>query len=479
MKKAYILILLLALSKPIFAQTDYTFVVERSSEISIFQFLATALVTDIDTISAVSFSDRAAYLFSPLPGNTPELIRIVSEKVHSDPLRGRNGTPTGISAAITTANEQAKAYERSGASRKMIIITSALRTDGTTNLSLPTDAFTDIYYLSFDMSLDQVQAIVDITNKDADGNNYAWAINFVLQNHDFLLLADGLYICVNAIIPDRYKVDANHDILNFKVGNFFQQVSRVIVLAVKNSNDDAFLYKSGTNVPVPILDIPQVIYSILSPKYPSNGNFSITNGEIVLVMFSDAPSFFARFIICLIILVVFIFLVHKINKRIKKDIVSKACQFIVKWEKDNKDGGGFQPSVYIKRNKKNDDFADSFESGVRIYEIIQKMSLDKAMLNEKIVTNSFPYLDYVKSEKTWYIKYNPNLVNTNPLNIQADAPKRKFDPDNPSYVDVSPNKSEVQPEYDKECKVDFIKNVFEVKYVFKDECYKLILEKQS
>ena len=243
-RKLYLFFVLitLALGKPLFAQTDYMFVLERSSAniiVPVFQTLVAALVTDADTLSVVSFSDRAAFLFSPLPGNTPELIRLASERVLSDPLRG-TVTPAGVSAAITTANEQAYAWGRSGVPGKLIIITSTLRVGEDFDIPIP-EHFANIYYLSIDVPLEHVQAIVNITSLDAAGNNLAWAVDtrdLAPQDPGVLTLADGLFACINAIAPNRFRRAAvSSDFLSFTVGNLLQQVHRAVVLVQNTSSD--------------------------------------------------------------------------------------------------------------------------------------------------------------------------------------------------------------------------------------------------
>ncbi len=139
MKKLLLFGLFLFIGGLVFAQTDYIFLIEKKSagkeiNISVFQALAAALVTNTDTLSVVTYSDNASYLFSPLPGNTPDLIHIASHALSSETLRGTVSTE-GISSGLTLANEQGNAWGRVDARQKLIIITSS-----------PSSGKTEIHY---------------------------------------------------------------------------------------------------------------------------------------------------------------------------------------------------------------------------------------------------------------------------------------------------------------------------------------------
>lgn len=133
MKKLLLFGLFLFIGGLVFAQTDYTFLIEKKSagkeiNISVFQALAAALVTDIDTLSIVTYSDNASYLFSPLSGNTPDIINIVTRRLSSETLSEMISLD-GITSGLTLANEQANDWGCIDANQKLIIITSLLSSD--------------------------------------------------------------------------------------------------------------------------------------------------------------------------------------------------------------------------------------------------------------------------------------------------------------------------------------------------------------
>jgi hypothetical protein len=122
------MLFLILLGGYIYAQTDYYFLVENPSpstlEIPVFQTLISALVTDHDTVGAVSYADSPSFLFAPLPGNTPGLPGMAAGKLLANPLRSPI-TAAGFAAALDLADAQSLAYERPAAPRKLIIITTA------------------------------------------------------------------------------------------------------------------------------------------------------------------------------------------------------------------------------------------------------------------------------------------------------------------------------------------------------------------
>jgi hypothetical protein len=117
-KRFFCLFFIFLSGMSLFAQTHYTFVLEKQAAdkdiiIPIFQTLASALVTENDFLSIVCYSDNTAY-FPLLPGNTPNLIQIAGDYIRSSPLKPENVTDSGISSAINRANEQAKTWGGGG-----------------------------------------------------------------------------------------------------------------------------------------------------------------------------------------------------------------------------------------------------------------------------------------------------------------------------------------------------------------------------
>ena len=410
-KKICLAALFLILSISLFAQADYMFVVEKQTgndvNIPIFQTLSAALVTDVDTLSVVSFSDRAAYLFNPLPGNIPDFLRIAGEKILSDPLRG-TGTFDGFSDAVNLANEQAKAWGRKDIPQKLIIIANTL-SGKNTNIS-PPDAFeNNIYYLSINTPLEQV--IKDIIDEDANGNLCAWAVdtnNLTPQDPEFYTFDEGLFACINAIAPNRYKKSSiGSDFLSFTAGNLLQQIRKAVILVENtSSNDKVTLSKQGGDVPVP--EIPWSAYTVLPLENAGMGTYEVKNGKIVLVLvqtkISDNVWIFGIITAGILALLCILF-IRKLFKAIIKT-VRPVQAFEVSYQVNGSPSGRDNAKIYKKKHKRN---KNEFESPVIIKQLITSMGITDA-LDTKIVSDKYPHIIYKEDKNTWYIEYAPDAV---------------------------------------------------------------------
>ena len=444
MKKGIIVVLILlslilCFNQSLFAQVDYTFVLEKTAtsndiNIPIFQTLAAALVTDIDTISVVSYTDTAAYLFPPLPGNTPELIKITGEKIRSDPLKGSVST-NGISEAIKLANEQAAAYERKGATKKLIIIAGSGSKGKMPDIKTLDDNFYKnfvfkdrVFYISLDVEAEEYFKKLATLSSD-ETKFYYWAID--TQNPDpdpakYVSLADGIYNCVHANAPQFKKINFFSDLVTFSAGNLLQQVGKMVVL-VKNTGDkpldDDAVYLNKSGVKVPNLSVfPQKTYSVMQVKDVNMGKFTVENGKIELVLVRSQISFIVFGAAAVILAVILLIIVISIAKAAKKGSEAKRPVYQVSYMKSGRDSGQLKANICKVRSKKEGDF----ESGVSIKSIVEYMGI-KDKLDQKVVDDFYPRIVYRADSDAWFIEYNPDIVTGSSIDESVTAGTEDYD----------------------------------------------------
>jgi len=424
-RKVYLLAVFLLLGKSLFAQTDYVFVLEKPQtgsdvSISVFQTVVAAMVTDNDTLSAVSFADKVTYLFSPLPGNTPELVRIAGEKVRADPLKGVV-TAAGISDSIKQANEQAKAWGRSGAVSKLIIITSSLSVGKARNIAEP-DSFDSIFYLSLDSPPEQI--LVDIAEPLSNGSEFCWAIDTKnsIPAEDYVSLADGIYNCVHANAPKFKKLSFDSDLAGFSAGNLLQQVGKMIVLVKNTAADPVDLYKSGKKA-ANLSVFPQKTYSVVQVEAVSMGKFTVENGEIVLVLACGEISIIVFGAAAVVLAAIFLIIVVSLAGAAKKGREAKRPVYQVTYLKSGRDSGQLKANICKVRNRKNE---GDFESGVLIKSIVEYMGI-KDKLDQKVVDDFYPRIAYRADKEAWFIEYNPESVTVSAMDEPVTAGTEEYD----------------------------------------------------
>ena len=407
MKKAWFVTILIILSSSVFAQTDYFFVLERPTAqddtvVSVYQTLAAALITDNDTISIVSYGETggASFLFSPLPGNTPDLIRLSSQRLSAIPLRGAVHA-SAISSAITLADEQAAAWGRFDAEQKLIIITGSPSAGRGVNITAP-GAFSGIYYLSINTASEP--EIADIA-----GAGFYWAVHTdpTFQSPDFISLADGIFACINAIVPRQYiKASVHDDFISFSAGNLLWQIDRAVVLTANTTGDQANILKADEIIS-DLSVFSQSAYSVLHMETVSSGTYTVENGEIVLVLVQRELSFVVFAVLAAIaagVVIVILIAVSAAAVGMKK---RTAPVFSVSYEINDSSAGNRKAEICRVKNRKN---AGSFESGDTLKSIINYMRIEDSKLNAKTVSESYPVIVWDKQKASWFIRYNPNAA---------------------------------------------------------------------
>ena len=477
----------LTFSISLFAQTDYTFVIEKPSpdndndvSISIFQMLAAALITDNDTLSVVSFSNNAAYLFSPLPGNTPNLIGLAGEKVLSDPLRGGRVEATAISAAINLANEQAEAWGRQGADKKLIIITGSDSAGKNPTIEQPSIFGTYIFYISIDSELEEVQTIADLT-KQNDGTLHAWAIDINADEPEGSLvsLADGVFDCVRANNKKYELINAENSTI-FSAGDFLFQANKVIILAKNNpKTSEVELQQNGKKVPVSLYR--QSSYSVLQIGTMSKDSCTLSNGDIVTILVIKKISCIVLvvggiLVFCVVfgfVIIIKRFIINPIKTKVTENIKKKDVQFVLVLEENGEERLGIEPEVYIEVPKNK----TGYQPPVSIYGIMQTMVIHE--LNEKKrndVDQEYPKIIY--EENNWIIQYRPRKAVQQPYFKHEDKEQSVFDQ---MLKGTDSKKAEtvfIEEDYLEKDLVVFIDGKFTIKHIFKDDCkVKIVLKK--
>jgi len=373
LKKGVFVLLILLLHHALFAQVDYTFVLEKPPTnndiiIPIFQTLAAALVTEADTLSVVTYSDNAAYLFSPLPGNTPELIRLAGDKIRSDPSRGAV-TSNSILSAIKIADEQAEAWGRPSAVRKLIIITGSQSQGKALKIDKP-DAFAGgIYYLALDVP-------VEPALKDIADEGFSWAVDTKTKkpdDEDYVSLADGILNCIKANNPEFAEIEPNSDLISFTAKGILNKMGKLLVLVKNTSSDQPVLRKDRKSI-ADLSVSPQKDYSVLQTNAAGRGEFTVENGEIVLIVGWEIFSPQLWVVIGILILIVagiigLSRLLYFISTGFKPSL-----HVTLKWQNDEGEerSFGFNISKFGKNIKKY-----TFPAGTKISELFDSLNVEK------------------------------------------------------------------------------------------------------
>lgn len=495
MRKHFIAVLLFALNGVLFAQTDYFFLVEKPASpgsliVSVYQTLVVSLVTDIDTVSAAAYGGDSAFLFAAMPGNLPDLAEMAAAGLLPDAVP-KEVSGGSFAEALALADEQAAVWGRPEADKKLIIITGAAASGKIHNIPPPPQAFSGIYYLSLDAPPEQ--GIEGITTPDC-----IWAVdseNPQPADPQFAPLADGLFNCIKAIVPQYKKINLSEDFTSFSVGSFLLRVRKAVVLAYNNGSGPVELLKTGQAAQGASI-YPQSDWTVM--QISEGGVYTIENGGAALAAAVQEVSVFvlvAAIAAALIAILSVILVASKFLKerRRRKEILQKR-QFNVLYEKDNVEQTGFQPPIYIE---KVPDGTGGFSSGATIRTILANMmipDLERSLLDE--VTEIHPFLtcDAVQSPPVWTVHYAPRAESPLPLNIQpfmmpnsndsqpawANPAAASSDIGSNSWAqDAKPGDEGGDSKYiEKETVIFGNENLFEIKNIFKKETKcKLFLKK--
>jgi hypothetical protein len=456
----------LFLSGPLYGQTDYWFVVEKTAQknAAAFQYLVSALASGNDTAAAVGYGVSASLLFAPQPGNTPNLGALAAAKLVSETVKPISAA--GLEQAIALADEQAAAYDRS-ANRTLIIITTAA-TSGKTQSPAPVN-FGSILYLALDAELDP-----DIEAIAKPGN--VWQITSTLTEAEaeaagVYTLAGGLYNSTKKLAPAYKRIPVNADSVSFSLGNFVRQLifqnRRTLILAANTAPGDVEILKEGKRLTAANRNRREA-YTIVYFDNTSSGDFRLENGEIILAAGWQriSPLVYIAGLGLVIAAVVFVFILLGILAKfaaIRKKPVWKAVV-------EHKGIAG-RFTAEIAQESKGD---ESFGSGVTIKTLLSDMRVSDTV-DGSTVNDAYPRILYDKENKKWFIEYKLSPVSTGiqlPKNGAGFAGIDPFKASQPASAGTPPAKKvpagkvEIKP----------VKGSFEATYIFVDEDVHFLLK---
>lgn len=390
----------LFLSGPLYAQTDYWFVLEKTAQknTAAFQYMVTALASGNDAVAAVGYGESASVLFTPLPGNTPDLGALASKKLVSEIVKPISAA--GLERAIALADEQAAAYGRS-ANRTLIIITTAA-TAGKTSLLVPAN-FESILYLALDAEPDPaVEAIAD--------PGCVWQIASALTEEEaeaagVYTLAEGLYNSTQKLAPAYKRIPVHADLVSFSLGNFFRQLifqnRRTVILAANTAPDDVEILKEGKRMAAANRNRREA-YTIIDFDNTGAGDFRLENSKIILAAGWQRVSPFAYFAGLGLIGVIALLVLMLLASAAKRKRREKKPVFQITYE-INGLPSGYTVEICAKSNEKK---GSLFGSGVSIKNILTHMEIEESKLNPRVVNDQYPFIERDKGKKeTWFIRY--------------------------------------------------------------------------
>ena len=465
-------VLFLVFGGPLFAQTDYFFVLEKpapqSVSTTVFQVLVSALVTDNDTAGAVSCGDNASLLFAPLSGGTPNLAELAAAKLHSDPLKGAGAvSAAGVSSSIALANEQAAAWGRPDVEQKLIVITGPASKGKARNIIAP-DAFSAVYYLSLDAPPEQALA-------DLAGPDHFWGLDSVTPEPSdpaFLPLEDGVFACIQAIIPQYKKAAIGSDLATFSAGNLFWQARKAVALAVNTSPDPVGLLNAGNTPGLSIFPQPNYTVLLLENR---GGTYTVENGEILLAAVWGEFSLVVFVVLGLAAAALALVILAAAAVAAKRIGKQTATVFVVSYEINDRASGLPNAEICKKKKRKKEGV---FESGDSLKTIMAYIGVEEAKLDPRVTGDGYPHIEWDREKDAWFVQYNPNTASA-AANREETAPTADddFDPfDNPQPSSRSSQNEYTSEEEDMPLEDQIQGNRFVVKRIFRNsEENKLVL----
>jgi hypothetical protein len=457
---------------------DYYFVAEKpeadDSTLPVISALLAALVSDADTLSFISYSEKPLLVCPPLGGNTPDLTQLITDKLKAAPA-ARAAAENALAAAISLADEQAAVNARPEALRRLFIFGNS-KTKAT-GMSPPKNFSGGIFYISLDAPPEQ--AIAGIA-----GSGHFWHFGIkqppageAAVPEDPVNFADGFAALISAV-NDRYTIGQKND-QTFTAGSFFKMVKNVLVL-VENVQTGPALSVSKDNKAVPEARLVQAgQYGIIKLNNAPAGTYTVAGGSIIQVAewAELSPLIFTAggLVLAAALLILFILIITAAKRRKEQ----RMPIFKVVCEVNSKNAGFPEPEICTKKNPKN---PLQFESGAHIKEIVMigmRGEIEESKLSP-IVKDDSPFIQFDKQRKQWLLKYGVQK----PVEEEAqDAPEEDEGPDlfgrnkTPSETDTA-NTAAGEFDVDEEYVIPAHNSKFEVPCFFIDRNYRLFLIRQ-
>jgi hypothetical protein len=483
--KIKLIVVLFFIIYPVFAQkdisfiSDYYFVAERpgpdDSVLPVLSALVAALVSDADTVSLISYSEKPLLVCPPLEGNTPDLVQLITDKLKAVPAAKSVAEDT-LAVAINFADEQAAVNARPEVLRRLFIFGNP-KTKAT-GITPPKNFSGGVFYISLDAPPEQ--SIAGIA-----GPGHFWhfgieqpSVGEAAVPEDPVNFADGFAALISAV-NDKYTRGQKGE-QTFTVGSFFKMVKNVLVL-VENAQAGSTLEVSKDNKAVVEARLVQTEwYSIIKLTNAPAGNYRVAGGSVIQVMewTELSPLIFATGGLALAAALLILFIV--IIAAAKRTAKQRIPVFKVVCEVNGRNAGFPEPEICLKKNPKN--FLQ-FESRARIKEIVMigmRGEIEKSKLSP-IVKDDSPFIQFDKQRKLWSLKYDIyKPVEEEEQNAPADEGPDLFGRNKMLEADKTSPANTATGEFavDEEYIISEHNAKFEVPGFFTDRNYRLFLIRQ-
>jgi hypothetical protein len=452
--------------------SDYYFITERPSDdtaLPVLSVLLAALVSDADTLSVISYSEKPLLICPPLEGNTPGLTQFITDKLKAVPA-AKTVAENALAAAISLADEQAAINARPEALRRLFIFGNSKTKAG--GMSPPKNFSGGVFYISLDAPPEQ--AVAGIA-----GSGHFWHFSIKQPpagDEDTVNFADGFAALISAV-NDRYTIGQKND-QTFTAGSFFETVRKVLVL-VENIQPGPALSVSKDTKAVPEARLVQTgQYGVIKLNNAAAGTYTVAGGSIIQVMewIEISPLIFVAggLALAAALLILFILIIAAGKRRAKQ----RKPVFKVVCEVNSRNAGFPEPEICIKKNPQN---SFQFEPGAGIKEIVMigmRGEIEESKLSP-IVKDDSPYIQFDKQRKQWFLKYDVQK----PVEEEVQDVPEDDGPDlfgrnkTPSETDTA-NTAAGAFDVDEEYVIPGHNSKFEVPGFFIDRNYRLFLIRQ-
>jgi hypothetical protein len=460
------LFFILVFTGNIYAQTDYCFIIEKpsSKNIILFQFLVTALSSGNDTVSAIAYGESVSVLFTPLPANTPNLGVLAADKLVSE--AEKTVTPKAFAEALALADSQAAAWDRS-VPHKLLIITGAA-SSGKAPQTLSITNFESVLYLAADVEPEA--SLAAVASPDS-----LWRIDSSMQTDedegdDIYTLSEGLFGCLKALAPAYKKIAVEQDLAGFSVGDLIHQNRGTLILAANTTPDDIEILDDGKAMALATRS-RRGAYTIVNLDDAGRGNFTLKNGEIILVAGWQriSPLLYLLALVFVVILVIGVFILLGIMVRIKGQQKKPVWKAVV----ENKGmAGRFTAEIAQKANGD-----ECFGSGVTIKTLLSDMRVSETV-DSSTVSDKYPQILYDRDSKKWFVEYKRTPASAGNQFQKKDEGFADIDPFKSSLPENGETAPAKKPPAGK-IEINPIKGSFEVTHIFVDENIRLFLREMK
>jgi hypothetical protein len=317
-----------------------------------------------NSVSVTIYNDSPVFLFPSIPASSAGFENQALKSAFSFTAK-KTVTYSAMVAAIKLADSQA--VQRDGALRKLVIIASPIK-GKTQQISKPENFDGGIIYVS--PTSDSIEVLQDLAGIE----------NTCLI--DTSALADSLFACVTKINPSGKKAQIIGDD-SFSIGSWFKNVRKASILLETVSGEIINVQHDGVAVPEENI-FQYANYGVINLSNTSSGKFSVSNGQVLLVIQQEeiSPWLFIIFgIVGLVILIVIIIIVCSAvrhSRNLRKPVYEITCEY-------NDDTMMGNVYLCIKKDPKE---SKQVQKGASILEICKKLKIPEATYDSSIVSSA-------------------------------------------------------------------------------------------